>query len=123
MGAHDDVWDRMIRNAQNGQLLGNRALDAAGAPLVLEVARNGTLRDLYPFTSGNRLCFAQTATWPFEGLQPSYIEFNSDGSRAPGRYIVGDGPPYGESGTALATQDVAEAVRKLVELLNRPIRA
>jgi hypothetical protein len=81
---------------------------------LVRAAEATALRSFYPFTSMARLCFAETR-FPYEGVQPGYIEFYPGG-----RFVVYRGLPHGDSTAWLATENADTAVATLVELLGSP---
>ena len=112
-GQFRDDWEKLAAQARVEGLFGS----GYDRPLLelIDASRKTGLRELFPFTSMNRLCFARSSAWPFQDIQPGLVEFFPQG-----RYVVRSGGPYPadrEPPVVLDTTDTAAAVAALVRLL------
>lgn len=104
-------WTKLEEQTRAGAVFGG-GYDEPCHRLV-QHCRGTALARFHPFTSMNRLCFAESR-FPFEGIQPGFIEFYPDG-----RYVVFAGPPYpGDAARpSIDTRDASAAVAAALELL------
>lgn len=80
---------------------------------LAEAASMSGLRRFCPFTSINRLCFAESSSWPFENVQPAFAFWGSEGEIS-----VFAGSPFDETwDEELLTMRPEAAVEALVDLL------
>jgi len=114
---HSARWAVHIERADDANTFGH-GLDEPLGPL-LRAAHSTALRRFYPFTSMNRLCFAESP-FPLEGLQSAFVAFVPEGHYPGGRYFVHNSLPFESSRRRhlLATSDPAEAVEAVLGLLS-----
>ena len=114
---HSARWAVLIERADDA----NRFGDGFDEPLgpLLRAAHSTALRRFYPFTSINRLGFAESP-FPLEGLQSAFVAFVPEGQYPGGRYFVHNGLLFESSPRrhVLATSDPAEAVEAVLGLLS-----
>jgi hypothetical protein len=110
-GPFQEAWEQLTALARDDSLLGG----GYDQPLLalLDATRETTLRRFFPFTSLNRPCFVRSP-WPFEDIQPAFVEFYKNGT-----YIVLSGGPYTGPGppVELKTTEPGAAVAAVGRLL------
>jgi hypothetical protein len=97
----DAAWEQLVRWLSNESSV-MRAL----LPLVMEAARRPQLRQLYPFTSHDTLCFSRTTGFPYTTDCPMAAPDGDGGFRV---------MQYG--GDSLGTGSAHEAADLLVQHL------
>ena len=109
MEGFDTDWRGLLEDTRTAVVSGRSNWFEAGLlPLLEAAAAEKRLRKYHPFTSMSRLCFAESR-YPFQGLQPAYIE-----SLPKGPLRVYSGSPYpGDGPVVLETDSPAEAVAEL----------
>ncbi len=74
------------------------------------------IRSFFPIMSTNSLCFAEGATYPFEGIQPAFVVLAGDD------LVVYSGHPLLAGGNraveVLVTGDPTHAAAQVVQLFN-----
>lgn len=107
--AFDADWQRLLEDTRTAVASGRSNWFEAGLLPILEAAAvEEKLRKYYPFTSMSRLCMAETR-YPFQGLQPAYIEWLPKGPLR----VYGGSPYPGDGPVVLETDDPSEAVAEL----------